>query len=94
MAFEWDEAKRLANIEKHGIDFADITEMFNGHVIENEDRRRDYGEQRIRAFGEVDGRVVQVVYTLRNGRRRVISARRARRNERRAYYAGDAGRSP
>src|SRR5689334_16457646 len=42
MAFEWDEAKRLANIEKHGIDFADITEMFNGHVIENEDRRRDF----------------------------------------------------
>ena len=64
MPFEWDEAKRVLNIEKHGIDFAEAIEMFNSHVLENEDRRRNYGEQRIRAFGEVDGRVVQVVYTL------------------------------
>lgn len=51
MAFEWDEAKRLANIQKHGIDFADVIEMFDGRVIENEDRRRHYGEQRVRAVG-------------------------------------------
>ena len=37
MAFEWDEAKRLANIEKHGIDFDDANEMFDGHVVETED---------------------------------------------------------
>jgi len=79
MAFEWDEAKRLANIQKHGVDFAEAIEMFDGHVLENEDRRRNYGELRIRAFGEMDGRVIQVVYTLRNGRRRLISARRKTR---------------
>jgi uncharacterized protein len=94
MEFEWDEAKRLTNIEKHGVDFAEAIEMFNGYVLKNEDRRRNDGEQRIRAFGEVDGRVIQVVYTLRNGRCRLISARRARRDERRAYYASHAGRSP
>ena len=94
MAFEWDEAKRLANIQKHGVDFAEAIEMFEGHVLENEDRRRNYGELRIRAFGEMDGRVIQVVYTLRNGRRRLISARRARRDERRAYYASDIGTGP
>jgi len=79
MAFEWDEAKRLANIQKHGVDFAEAIEMFEGRVLENEDRRRNYGELRIRAFGEMDGRVIQVVYTLRNGRRRLISARRKTR---------------
>jgi len=94
MGFEWDEAKRLTNIRKHGIDFAEAIEMFAGHVVESEDRCRDYGEPRIRAFGEVDGRVIQVVYTLRNGRRRLISARRARRDEQRAYYTSNPGRSP
>ena len=94
MEFEWDEGKRLANIQKHGIDFAEAVEMFNGHVLENEDHRRDYGEQRIRAFGEADGRVIQVVYTRRNGRCRLISARRARRDERRAYYASNTGTGP
>ena len=94
MEFEWDEMKRLVNIQKHGVDFAEAIEMFNRHILKNEDRRREYGEQRIRAFGEVDGRVIQVVYTLRNGRHWLISARRARRDERRAYYASNAGKRP
>ena len=38
MRFEWDEAKRLANIEKHGIDFADVPPMFDGDVITIEDQ--------------------------------------------------------
>ncbi len=87
MDFEWDEAKRLANILKHGIDFDDAVRIFAGWVIHSEDQRRDYGERRYLAFGELDGRVIQIVYTLRNGRHRLISARRARRNERRAYHA-------
>jgi len=29
MGFEWDEAKRLANLDKHGIDFIDIPEVFD-----------------------------------------------------------------
>jgi uncharacterized protein len=87
---EWDEAKRLANITKHGIDFVAAVKVFDGSFIETEDRRRDYGEQRYQTFGEVGGRLIQVVYTLRSDRRRIISARRARRNERRAYYAGIA----
>jgi uncharacterized protein len=94
MDFEWGEAKRLANILKHGIDFVDAIEMFSGRFIETEDRRRDYGERRHQAFGELDGRVTQVAYTWRNDRRRIISARRARRNERRAYYAGLAEAGP
>ena len=47
MAFEWDEAKRLANIQKHGIDFADVEQVFAGDFVETEDLRRDYGEQTV-----------------------------------------------
>jgi len=86
--FEWDEAKRLSNILKHGIDFADAIEVFTNDFTEEEDRRRDYGEPRFTTTGEAGGRLLRVAYTWRGGRCRIISARRARRDERRAYYAG------
>jgi uncharacterized DUF497 family protein len=90
MDSEWDEAKREANIAKHGVDFVAAVKIFDGQFIETEDQRRDYGEQRYQAFGEISAGVMQVVYTWRGDRRRIISARRARRNERRAYYSGIA----
>jgi uncharacterized protein (DUF4415 family) len=55
MDSEWDEAKRQANILKHGIDFVDAIEIFAGEFIETEDLRRDYGEHRLVATGEVSG---------------------------------------
>ncbi|HEX2150934.1 MAG TPA: BrnT family toxin [Stellaceae bacterium] len=91
MAFEWDEAKRLANIRKHGIDFTDVEQVFTGSFVETEDLRRDYGEKRFRAVGRLGAHIVQVAYTWRGDRRRIISARRAGRNDRRTYYARYAG---
>jgi uncharacterized protein len=85
MAFEWDPDKNAANIAKHGIDFEDAVRIFEGPVLESSDERRDYGEVRIIAFGVVDGRELAVVYTMRGGSRRIISARRAHRRERKAY---------
>jgi uncharacterized DUF497 family protein len=90
MDFEWDEAKRQANTFKHGIDFVDAIEMFGSRFIETEDLRRDYGERRYRAVGRLGDAVIQIAYTWRGERRRIISARRAGRNGRRAYYAGIA----
>jgi len=46
MQFEWDENKRQANIEKHGIDLADAVKIFNGFISSQEDLRSDYGEKR------------------------------------------------
>ena len=43
MDFEWDEAKRLSNILKHGIDFADAIAMFGSHFIETEDMPTQMG---------------------------------------------------
>jgi uncharacterized DUF497 family protein len=87
MELEWGERKRRANQTKHGIDFQMARQVFGGWFIEREDRRAVYGERRMVAYGEVDGVVLCVVYTLRDGRRRIISVRRARRDERKDYHA-------
>ena len=69
------------------MDFADAIGIFATNFIETEDLRRDYGEQRFRAVGPLNGHIIQIAYTWRGTRRRIISARRAGRNDRRAYYA-------
>jgi uncharacterized protein len=71
---EWDDAKRRSNIEEHGVDFLDATLIFENPTIEAEDRRRDYGERRLRALGQVDDDCFMVVYTWRGTNRRIISA--------------------
>ncbi len=88
MDAEWDEKKRLSNIAKHAIDFADAAQVFDGPIRVREERRRDYGEDRFSALGEADGRLLYVVYTRRSDRIRIISARRAGRDEREEYYKG------
>jgi len=83
--FEWDENKNAGNIAKHGIDFDTAKLIWLGYVVEYPDTRRDYGEDRFVAFGEVDDEVIAVVYTWRGSSRRIISARMADRGERHAY---------
>ena len=46
MRFEWNEAKRAANLAKHGIDFVDALEMFAAPMFVRSDERKDYGERR------------------------------------------------
>ncbi|HET8995736.1 MAG TPA: BrnT family toxin [Acetobacteraceae bacterium] len=72
--FEWDEAKRRANVAQHGVDFIDAALIFRNPVLEAEDRRGDYGEQRLRALGHVGGDFFMVVFTWRGNNRRIISA--------------------
>jgi len=86
MEFEWDEAKRLANLDKHGIDFIDVPEVFDGDIITVEDSRYSYGEQRFVTFGVLQGRVVAVVHTDRGESVRIVSARKATKNEQRTYF--------
>ena len=51
MRYEWDEAKRQANIRKHGIDFVGIEEVFAGATVTLPDDRFDYGESRFITLG-------------------------------------------
>ena len=81
MEFEWDERKNSANRTKHGFDFTFAVRIFGGTVREHADPR-PWGEQRIIATGQVEGRFITIVYTRRNNVYRIISARVARSNER------------
>jgi uncharacterized protein len=83
MLFEWDESKRQANLAKHRIDFRDAKRVFDGPVFERIGTR--HGEDRIFAIGLMEDIEIVVVYVMRGTRRRVISARRADRNERQEY---------
>ena len=81
--FEWDEAKRLATLEKHGIDLVRAAEVFSTpHVVLP--GRSDIETRQV-AVGEVGGRIIAVVFTMRGKVRRLISARRAREDERENY---------
>ncbi len=55
--------------------------IFEASTVEWDDTRRDYGERRIIALGQVRGRCLVVVYTWRGGVRRIISARKANKGE-------------
>lgn len=91
MAFEWDEVKREANLVKHRVDFVDALAVFRDPLrIERTDERGTYGEERRQVIGRVGTQILFVVYTLRRGVRRLISARRASRHERQAYHTGGA----
>lgn len=82
--FEWDKNKRLYNIEKHGFDFIDVIEIFDDpNRIELETIRN--GEKRFQTIGIVNDLVLFLVYTLRDRKKRIISVRRANKNERKAY---------
>ena len=82
MEFEWDEAKRAANLAKHGLDFADVAAVDWAGAIFQPDLRADYGEDRIQAFALCGERLHQVTFTWRGSTMRIMSFRRASRKER------------
>ena len=86
MEFEWDEAKRFSNLTRHGIDFRAVRRLFDGRpVLTNKSSYAD--EQRWLTTGILGERFVTVVWTWRGDTIRMISARRARDGEQRAYRA-------
>jgi uncharacterized protein len=86
MEFEWDENKNRHNKQKHGISFAEAQEIFNGIVFTAIDDRFDYTEIREISIGAIGGVViVSVAHTERQGKIRLISARKATPKERRQY---------
>jgi uncharacterized protein len=88
---EWDAAKAASNRDKHGIDFDEAIEIFYGpSLLRRSDRN---AEERWLAIGETERRVVTVVFTWRGDALRIISARRARKNEERAYRKQKVGRA-
>ena len=89
MRFEWDETKNQANIRKHGIDFNDVPDIFQHPMLALRDERADYGEERWTSIGWIKVLIGVVVYTERRGDViRIISARKATKQEAKRYVEG------
>jgi len=87
LMFEWDEAKRLVNIEKHGLDFVRGTQIFDGQPVFSFAARYEM-EPRVVTVGKLDdGKFYTVIWTQRIALRRFISFRRARHGEETGYFA-------
>lgn len=83
IGFEWDERKRIVNLETHGIDFRDAIGVFERPHLTRASPRGD--ELRQVSLGVIGRAVVAVVWTDRDGAIRIISVRAARRDERYIY---------
>ena len=81
--YEWDESKRAANIAKHGVDFDAVNGFVWRTAILNPSPRG--GEMRFAAAGYIGERVYRLIFTWRGERIRIISLRRANRQEVRDY---------
>jgi uncharacterized protein len=82
----WDQRKRQANLKKHGFDFVDAEEIFDGVTFTYEDDRIAYAEQRFVTPGSLRSTVVSIVHTEQDDHIRVISMRKATKNEREIYF--------
>jgi uncharacterized DUF497 family protein len=87
--FEWDPTKAESNLRKHRITFDFATRVFSDpNLIEQTDEVEYDGEIREQVIGRVQEFVLYVVYTIRLEKVRIISARRATRNEYLEYWNG------
>jgi uncharacterized DUF497 family protein len=88
VAVEWDPAKARSNLRKHGVWFADaVTALEDERAISVRDEAED--EERWITIGmDSLARILVVVYTWRDERIRLISARPATRRESRQYEGG------
>jgi uncharacterized DUF497 family protein len=86
MNFEWDENKRLINLQSRAIDFADVWRIFENETHTIVDDRFDYGEIRYLSLGLLFGEVVAVSHTETDEVTRIISVRKAEKYEQEKYF--------
>jgi uncharacterized DUF497 family protein len=85
--FEWDATKARRNYQKHGVTFHVARKAFaDPFMVEILDEREDCGEERFLLIGMADDQLLSVIYTERQGRFRLIPARRATKDEQDHYF--------
>jgi uncharacterized DUF497 family protein len=84
---EWDPNKAAENLRKHGVSFLTAMRVFGDRrAIHDIDDSMDYGEERCAVLGIAHRQILFVIYTERNEKIRIISARQATRREHDLYY--------
>ncbi|MGI6246207.1 MAG: BrnT family toxin [Pseudochelatococcus sp.] len=91
MKITFDEVKRAKTLAERGLDFVSAAEVFRGRHMTVADDRQDYGEARYITVGFLEGRMMVLVWTPREGARRIISMRKANEREQAAYSDRLAG---
>jgi uncharacterized protein len=86
MKVVWDDAKRRTNLRRHGFDFMDAELVFAGITCTIEDKRFDYEERRFITLGMLQDTVVVVAHAEARSTIRIISLRKATRNEQILYF--------
>jgi len=86
---EFDPAKSDRNLAERGFGFRFAARVFQGRPVSFQDSRHDYGEVRMVAIGEIDGKLYKVVYNDRDEIRRIISANPASRQEKRLWHMSE-----
>jgi uncharacterized DUF497 family protein len=85
MEITYDPEKRAWTLAERGLDFNDATHVFAGQTIDLLDDRKDYGEVRWVTYGRLKGRMVVLIWTLRDKARHIISMRKTNDREQKAY---------
>jgi uncharacterized DUF497 family protein len=86
MIFEYDRQKSASNKRKHGVDFEEAKAIWEKAPLLLEGRDIEE-EQRYLAIGLIGEKIHTAIYVKREGRIRIISCRRARKNEEELYEA-------
>ncbi len=87
LGFEWDEDKARRNVEKHGVSFDEAKVVFDDpFAFIRYDERFDYGEERFVVIGMTSLNMLYVVAVDRDGPVRIISARKATKEETNVYF--------
>lgn len=86
MEIEFDEEKRRKILTERGVDLADAAVVFEGQHVEVIDNRADYGETRYRVWGYLHGQRVHLVWTPRDGKRRIITMYPTHEREHQAQF--------
>jgi uncharacterized DUF497 family protein len=82
---EFDPEKREWTLRERGLDLAKAGRIFDRFEMTDEDEREDYGEDRFLTLGLLDDTIVVCVWTQRHDARRIISLRKANKDEREVY---------
>ena len=87
VGFDWDEGNKQKNWERYWVDYRECEEVFfNKPLLIGDDINHSFQERRYYILGQTDiGRALFLVFTVRNNKIRVISARDQSRKERKIY---------
>jgi uncharacterized DUF497 family protein len=86
---EWDPSKAASNLRKHGVDFAEAAIALEDPLAFTVSDAEAAELRQVTLSYDATGRLLVVVWTLRAGSTRIISAREATPRERREYEGGN-----